>query len=108
MTFFYIAINGNKGFSGKLFLSGCLPICHYIAKHSGLTNAITDNDITKLPEPYNKIVKQLSKMCMEALNQQKLIFTIDEIRKACPDISVTPGVTEILMYVLLYCLPSAT
>ena len=69
----------------------CLPICHYIAKHSGLTNAITDNDITKLPEPYNKIVKQLSKMCMEALNQQKLIFTIDEIRKACPDISVTPG-----------------
>ena len=69
----------------------CLPICHYIAKHSGLTNTITDIDITKLPEPYNKIIKQLSKMSLEALNKQKLIFTIDEIRKACPDISVTPG-----------------
>ena len=69
----------------------CLTICHHIAKYSGLTNAITDHDITKLPEPYNKIIKQLSKMSLEALNQQKLIFTIDEIRNACPDISVTPG-----------------
>ena len=30
-------------------------------------------------------------MSLEALNKQKLIFTIDEIRKACPDISVIPG-----------------
>ena len=69
----------------------CLTICHHIARYSGDTDILTDHDITNLPEPYNKIVKQLSKMSLEALNKQKFIFTVNEIRKACPGISTTPG-----------------
>ena len=69
----------------------CLTICHHIARYSGDTDIITDHDITTLPEPYNRTIKQLSKMSLEALNKQKLIFTIADIRKACPDILVTPG-----------------
>jgi len=43
-----------------------------------------------LPEPCNKIIQQLSKLSLEALNDNKLIFTIDEIKAACPDITAIP------------------
>ena len=64
-------------------------ICFTICRHSSkLGNPITDNitDLTNLPEPYSRIIKQLSKLALEALNSNKLIFTLDEIAKACPDI----------------------
>ena len=48
-------------------------------------------DLTDLPEPYNKIIQQLSKLSLKALDNNKLIFTIDEITAACPDIAATPG-----------------
>ena len=44
-----------------------------------------------MPEPYNKIIQQLSKLPLEALNDDKLIFTLDEIKAACPDITAIPG-----------------
>ena len=47
--------------------------------------------LTDLPEPYNKIIQQLSKLSLEALNDDKLIFTLDEIKAACPDITAIPG-----------------
>jgi len=47
--------------------------------------------LTDLPEPCNKLVRQLSKFSLEALNDNKLIFTIDEIKAACPDITTIPG-----------------
>ena len=48
-------------------------------------------NLTDLPDPYNKIIQQLSKFSLEALNENKLIFTFDEITAACPDIATTPG-----------------
>ena len=68
-------------------------ICSTISRHlskfgDSLINDITDfND---LPEPYNKIIQQLSKLSLEALNNHKLIFTLHEITAACPDIVTTP------------------
>ena len=47
--------------------------------------------LTDLPEPYNKIIQQLSKLSLEAINDDKLIFTLDEIKAACPDIAAIPG-----------------
>jgi len=47
--------------------------------------------LTDLPEPCYKLVQQLSKLSLEALNDNKLIFTIDEIKAACPDITTIPG-----------------
>ena len=65
-------------------------ICRHAFK-SG--NPLTHNipDLTNLPEPYNRIIKQLSKWSLEALNNNKLIFTLDEITTACPDIVAVPG-----------------
>ena len=73
-----------------------LTICRHIAKHGhclqgNITELTELPKLTDLPEPYNKIIKQLSKLCLEALNNDKLIFTIDEIKGACPDITAIPG-----------------
>ena len=55
-------------------------------------NSLPDNitDLTDLPEPYDRIIQQLSKLSLEALNNNKLIFTLDEITAACPDIAAAP------------------
>ena len=68
----------------------CLTICRHLAKHGHhLQGNITK--LTNLPEPYNKIIQQLSKLSLEALNDDKLIFTFEEIKEACPDITAIPG-----------------
>ena len=68
----------------------CLTICRHRAKyghhlHSNITK------LTDLPEPYNKIIQQLSKLSLKALNDNKLTFTLDEIKAACPAITTIPG-----------------
>ena len=68
----------------------CLTVCRHLAKHGHrLQGNITK--LTDLPEPYNKIIQQLSKLSLEALNDDKLIFTLEEIKAACPNITATPG-----------------
>ena len=69
----------------------CLTICRHLSKGGHyLTNNITT--LTDLPEPYNKIVHQLSKLSLEALNKNQLIFTLNEIKVACncPDLTTVP------------------
>ena len=68
----------------------CLTICRHLAKYGHpLDNTITD--LTNLPDPCSKIIQQLSKFSLEALNNNKLVFTFDEIKAACPDIAAIPG-----------------
>ena len=68
----------------------CLTICRHLAKHGHrLQGNITK--LTDLPEPYNKIIQQLSKLSLEALNDDKLIFTFEEIKASCPDMTAIPG-----------------
>ena len=68
----------------------CLTVCRHLAKYGhSLEDKITD--LTKLPDPCNTIVKQLSKLSLEALNNNKWVFTFDEIKAACPDIETIPG-----------------
>ena len=68
----------------------CLTICRHLSKSGQpLDNTITD--LAKLPEPYNTIVKQLSKLSLEGLNNNKLIFTLEEMRAACPGIEAIKG-----------------
>ena len=69
-------------------------ICSTISRHFSkssipLTHDITD--LTDLPQPYNRIIQQLSKLSLQALNNNKLIFTLPEITAACPDIAAIPG-----------------
>ena len=73
-----------------------LTICRHLAKQGNhLQGSITEvtklPKLTNLPEPYNKIIQQLSKLSLEALNDNKLIFTFDEIKAACPNIAAIPG-----------------
>ena len=68
----------------------CFTICRYLSKFSNpLANDITN--LSDLPEPYKRIIQKLSKLSLEALNGNKLIFTLDEITAACPDITTVPG-----------------
>ena len=67
-------------------------ICHTVYRHltkQGHASIITK--LTDLPTPCNKIIEQLSKLSLEALNDNKLVFSLDEIKAACPDITVVPG-----------------
>ena len=68
----------------------CLTICRHLAKSGQpLDNTITD--LAKLPEPYNTIVQQLSKLSFEGLNNNKLVFTLEEMRAACPSVEAIEG-----------------
>ena len=68
----------------------CSTICRHLSKFAKpLTHNITD--LTDLPESYNRIIQQLSKLSLEALNSNKLVFTLDELTAACPDIVTIPG-----------------
>jgi len=68
----------------------CLTICRHIAK-SGYPLDNTINNLSSLPKPYNGIIKQLSKLALDGLNHNKLIFTLEEVKAACPDIAVISG-----------------
>ncbi|XP_065913093.1 NACHT, LRR and PYD domains-containing protein 3-like isoform X2 [Dysidea avara] len=68
----------------------CLTICRHLAKSGQpLDNTITD--LAKLPQPCNIIVQQLSKLSLEGLNNNKLIFTSEEMRAACPGFEAIEG-----------------
>ena len=67
----------------------CLTICRHLAK-SGRPLQNNIKQLADLPEPYSKIVKQLSKLALQALNNNQLVFTYEEIEAACPDVIATP------------------
>ena len=68
----------------------CSTICRHLSKSgTPLTHEIAD--LTDLPEPHNRIIQQLAKLSLDALNNNQLIFTLPEITAACPDIVAIPG-----------------
>ena len=68
----------------------CSTICRHLYKFgSPLAQNITD--LSDLPEPYNRIIKQFSKLSLQALNNNKLVFTLHKLTAACPDIAAIPG-----------------
>ena len=68
----------------------CLTICRHLAKYGYPLVNITP-DLANLPEPCNTIVKQLSKLALQGLNCSKIVFTMKEMKAACPDITSIPG-----------------
>ena len=68
----------------------CSTICRHLSKFG---NPLTSNiiNLIDLPEPCNRIIQQLSELSLKALNNNKLIFTLDDIIAACPDIATIPG-----------------
>ena len=66
-------------------------ICSTINRHFSKFGKDNITDLTNLPDPYNRIIQQLSKLSLEALNNNQLVFTLEEITAACPDIAAIPG-----------------
>ena len=64
-------------------------ICRQIYKFNNIITADLTN-LNNLPDPYNRIIKQLSKLSLDALNNNELYFTFDKITAACPDIAAFP------------------
>ena len=67
----------------------CSTVCRHLSK---LGNPLSRNitDLTALPEPYNRIIQQLSKLSLEAINSNMLVFTLDDITATCPGIAAIP------------------
>ena len=63
----------------------CITICRHLAK-SGITLDKEIKDLNSLPQPYNKIISQLSKFAFKALGNNQLVFTLTEIKRYCSDI----------------------
>ena len=77
-----------QSFTMTSFVLPC--ICRHLVKSgSSLVNTITN--LATLPEPCNTIIKQLSKLSLESLNNNKLIFTLEEMKAFCPDVEAIPG-----------------
>jgi len=71
----------------------CLTICrHFVRSGHPLNNDITN--ITNFPEPCNRVVKQLAELSFKALDDNKIIFTLEEIKAFCPDITAIPGAID--------------
>ena len=68
----------------------CLTIRRNLSKY-GITTKEAITDINSLPKPYDKFIQQLSKLSLQALNKNQLIFTLDEIKQFCPQVESIPG-----------------
>ena len=67
-----------------------LTICRHVAQSDYSLKNITPV-LGNLPEPCNTIVQQLSKLALEGINNNKLIFTSAELKAACPSIEAIKG-----------------
>ena len=45
--------------------------------------------IAELPHPHDKLFVELAKLAYEALKTDKIVFTLPEIKKACPNLTMT-------------------
>lgn len=68
----------------------CITICRHLSK-SGEAFENNKINLSNLPEPYNKIIQQLSKLSLEGLDKNKLTFTVDEMKVMCPDLVAPSG-----------------
>jgi len=70
----------------------CLTICRHLAKTSN-TNTLAHciMDLQNLPNPCGKIIEQLSMLSLQALNNNQLIFTLEQIKTFCPHLEDIPG-----------------
>ena len=87
-----------------LFRQGCLPetltemnesfILHTIYRHLKRHRVLPTGSVKKLanvPEPVLDVVYKLSKLAFNGLQENKLVFTFDEVKAVCPHVDETVG-----------------
>ena len=65
-------------------------IYRYLKQHK-LTSLGVINKLSNLPEPVLNVIHKISQVAFKGLQENQLVFTLDEITKVCPDINNTPG-----------------
>ena len=65
-------------------------IYRYLRQHK-LTSLGVINKLSNLPEPVLNVTHKISQVAFKGLQENQLVFTLDEITKVCPDINSTPG-----------------
>ena len=65
-------------------------IYRHLRKH-GTPSLGVIKELSNLPQPIYNIVCSLSNLAFKSLQENKLVFTLDEIRHVYPDINNTPG-----------------
>ena len=61
-------------------------IIRFIKKYE---NHDTIINIAELPHPYDKLLTELAKFAYKALKTDKIVFTLPEIKKGCPNLTMT-------------------
>ena len=64
-----------------------MTIVRFIAKVDSKSSKVITS-ITELPCPYNKMFEELAKLAYQALDIDKIVFTLDEIKHVCPNIAM--------------------
>ena len=72
----------------KLFIN--MTILHYIRKYNKKIAPFITRQISfsTLPCPHNKVYEDLAKLAYKALTVDKIVFTINEIERACPNLTM--------------------
>ena len=65
-----------------------MTIVRFIQK-SSMKYSIIINDIANLPDPYNKVFKELAQLAYKTLKIDKIVFTLNEVEMACPNLTMT-------------------
>lgn len=63
----------------------CLTVCCHLAKYDS-TSLRNFTSIASLPRPYYQIIYQLSTLSLKALDINRLVFTLEEVKQFCPEI----------------------
>ena len=71
----------------------CFTIRRHLTKHDCQFKSNVAQ-LTNVPEPWNEVVQQLSEFSLQALNDNKITFTFDEIKVACPAITTVQGASN--------------
>ena len=80
----------------------CHTIQRHLTKHKVRVSPHSISELNCLPQPYKEIIQQLSVLCLKALESNDLVFSLEHIRLACPDIDAFPNAFGLLQAVEHY------
>ena len=67
-----------------------VTILHFIRKLD-MQISKTVTSISELPDPYNKVFEELTRLAYKALKIDKVVFRLKEIKDMCPNIALSPS-----------------
>lgn len=69
-------------------------IFHNLKKANMILERKVIYDIKSLPKPYRKVIWHLSKLAYVSLEENKIIFSYDDLKNACPSFDEIPGALD--------------